>query len=195
MNEWTTYGINIPARSISVPADGLPLQAVHHVVHLPAARRILEDGCLRGGLIYDESKLKESRICVTWLSANTWATGSIYGNVQFAFPWRNQIRRRHCYWVEAMTAYSPKAYRILLTDRDLSQSNRRPRNAPKGLIRAVWFPPLYSLPSCHGKGTKTSAESFLIDTGISEASIWNVAQRPLTKGVDFPDPRRHGCHW
>ena len=33
--------------------------------------------------------------------------GIIYGNVQFAFPWRNQIRRRHCYWVEAMTAYSP----------------------------------------------------------------------------------------
>jgi len=104
--------------------------------------------------------------------------GIIYGNVQFAFPWRNQIRRRHCYWVEAMTAYSPKAYRILLTDRDLSQSNRRPRNAHKGLIRAVWFPPLYSLPSCHGKGTKTSAESFLIDTGISEASIWKC--RPET---------------
>ena len=55
---------------------------------------------------------------------NTWATGSIYGNVQFAFHWRNQIRRRHCYWVEPMTAYSPKAYRILLTERDLSQSNR-----------------------------------------------------------------------
>ena len=62
-------------------------------------------------------------------------------------------------------------------------------------MRTVWFPPLYSLPSCHGKGTKTSAESFLIDTGIGEASIWSVAQRPLTKGVDFPDPRRHGCHW
>jgi hypothetical protein len=74
--------------------------------------------------LYDESKLKKSRICVTWLSANTWATGSIYGNVQFAFHWRNQIRRRRCYWVEPMTAYTPKAYRILLTDRDLSQSNR-----------------------------------------------------------------------
>jgi hypothetical protein len=58
----------------------------------------------------------------------------------------------------------------------------------KALIRAVWFPPLYSLPSCHRKGTKTSAESFFIDTGIGEASIWSVAQRPLTKGVDFPDP-------
>ena len=33
------------------------------------------------------------------------------------------------------------------------------------------------------KGTKTNAESFLIDTGIGEASIWSVAQRPLTKGV------------
>jgi hypothetical protein len=28
-----------------------------------------------------------------------------------------------------------------------------------------------------------------------EASIWSVAQRPLIKGVDFPDPWRHGCHW
>ena len=182
-----------PHVQFSVPGDGLPLQTVHHVVHCRRRAASLKmDVCVAA--LYDESKLKKSRICVTWLSANTWATGSIYGHVQFAFHWRNQIRRRHCYWVEAMTAYSPKAYRILLTDRDLSQSNRRPRNAHKGLIRAVWFPPLYSLPSCHGKGTKTSEESFLIDTGIGEASIWSVAQRPLTKGVDFPNPRRHGCH-
>ena len=47
MNEWTTYGINIPARSISVPADGLPLQTVYHVVHLSAARRTLKmDVCV-----------------------------------------------------------------------------------------------------------------------------------------------------
>ena len=91
-------------------------------MHLPAARRILEDGRLRGGLIYDESRLRKSRICVTWLSANTWGLGSIYGNVQFAFPWKRQIRKRHCYWVEVMTGYRPRAYRILLSDRDLSES-------------------------------------------------------------------------
>jgi len=121
VSEWTTYRIKIPKRSTSGPDDGQPLETVYHVVHLPTARRILEDGCLRGGLIYDESKLRKSRICVTWLSANTWGRGSIYGNVQFAFPWTKQIRRRHCYWVEAMKAYSPQAYRILLTDRNLSK--------------------------------------------------------------------------
>lgn len=122
MSEWTPYRIGIPNRSQSSSNDGQVLETVYHVVHVPTARRILEDGQLRARLIYDESKLRKSRICVTWLSANTWGPGSIYGNVQFAFPWTKQIRRRHCYWVEAMKAYSPHAYRILLTDRDLSQS-------------------------------------------------------------------------
>ena len=122
MSEWRTYSIGIPKPGKSSSNDGYPLENVFHVVHLPIARRILEDGHLRCGLIYDESRLRKSRICVTWLSANTWAAGSIYGNVQFAFPWSKQVRKRHCYWVEAMTAYSPPAYRILLTDRDLSES-------------------------------------------------------------------------
>jgi hypothetical protein len=122
MSEWTTYRIGIPKRGTSSSDDGHLLETVYHVVHLPIARRILEDGHLRCGLIYDESRLRKSRICVTWLSANTWAAGSIYGDVQFAFPWRKQIRKRRCYWVEAMTGYSPHAYRILLTGRDLSES-------------------------------------------------------------------------
>ena len=42
---------------------------------------------------------------------------------------------------------------------------------------------------------------FLIDIESGETSNAGVAQRPLTKGVDFPKalifltPRRHGCHW
>jgi hypothetical protein len=122
VSEWTPYRIEIPKRSAPSVRDGQPLETVYQIVHLPVARRILEDGCLRGGLIYDESRLQKSRICVTWLSANTWALGSIYGNVQFAFCWNEQIRRCRCYWVEAMTGYRPHAYRILLTDRDLSAS-------------------------------------------------------------------------
>jgi len=122
VSEWTPYRIGLPKQGASPSDDGQLLETVYHVVHLPIARRILEDSHLRCGLIYDESRLRKSRICVTWLSANTWAPGSIYGNVQFAFPWSKQIRKRRCYWVEAMTAYSPHAYRILLTDRDLSES-------------------------------------------------------------------------
>jgi hypothetical protein len=121
MSEWSQYRIQIPKDSGPSSRDGQLLETVYHVVHVPIARRILEDGHLRAGLIYDESRLQKSRICVTWLSANTWVLGSIYGNVQFAFPWDKQIRKR-CYWVEAMTHYNPHAYRILLTDRDLSGS-------------------------------------------------------------------------
>ena len=122
MTEWTHYRIGIPNGGASSSDDGQLLETVYHVVHLPIARRILEDGHLRSGLVYDESRLRKSRICVTWLSANTWAPGSIYGNVQFAFPWNKQIRKRHCYWVEAIPSYNPPAYRILLTDRDRSES-------------------------------------------------------------------------
>ena len=59
---------------------------------------------------------------MTWLSANTWGNGSIYGNVQFAFDWAKIIEDRQVYWVEAMTGYKSHAYRFLLTDRDMSRS-------------------------------------------------------------------------
>jgi hypothetical protein len=145
MSEWTPYRIKIPRGSGASDGDGRILQTVYHVVHLPSARRILEDGQLRAGLIYDESRLRKSRICVNWLSANTWAPGSIYGNVQFAFSWDKHIRNRRCYWVEVMKGYSPHAYRILLTDRDLSESKHVREYDPtssKGPLRerdGVWY--------------------------------------------------------
>ena len=120
--EWLHYRIAVPAGSRSATGEGRILGDIHHVVHVPTARRILQDGRLKAGLACDKSILRRSRIAVTWLSANTWAAGSIYGNVQFTFSWRDQIEGRHFYWVEAMTDYSPHAYRILATDRDLTGS-------------------------------------------------------------------------
>lgn len=122
MSEWNRYACTIP-KSGGSRADGLSLSTVYHVAHLPEARRLLEDGRLRAGLVSDESKLKRSRTCVTWLSANIWAHGSIYGNVEFAFDWTKIIENRQVYWVEAMTSYRPHTYRFLLTDRDMSGSN------------------------------------------------------------------------
>lgn len=122
MPEWTPYACSIPKATGYKPGDGSALSKVYHVVHVPVARRILEDGRLRAGLVYDESKLNRSRLCVTWLSANTWAYGSIYGNVQFAFDWHDILAKRRVYWVEAMIDYAPHAYRLLLTERDLRGS-------------------------------------------------------------------------
>lgn len=121
IREWESYKINIP-QGTRRSGDGEAFENVNHVVHLAAARRILEDGRLKAGLVYDESVLKSSRIGVTWLSANTWGLGSIYGNVQFTFPWSKLIAGRNCYWVEVMADYRPPAFRILFTDRDLSDS-------------------------------------------------------------------------
>ena len=88
MSEWTDYRITFPPlRDVPGCPRGQSLDKVYHVVHVPTVRRILEDRRLKAGLIYDESKLRKSRIAVNWFSANTWGRGSIYGNVQFAFPW------------------------------------------------------------------------------------------------------------
>lgn len=127
MPEWEPYACNIPKRLPSDTANCYELTKVHHVVHVPEAQRILEDGKIEARLVYDESRLKKHRVCVVWLSANTWGSGSIYGNVQFTFDWSDIIE--HCvskdytiYWVEALE-YRPPAYRFLLADSNLDISD------------------------------------------------------------------------
>jgi len=123
MAEWTPYRCSLPApggdrSGVSTCAD---LNEVYHVAHVPVACRILEDGMSRAGLIGDESRLRRTRTSVTWVSANYWQPGSIYGTVEFTFPWRDLIKGRRVYWVEVMK-YRPRAFRFLLTRRDLSGS-------------------------------------------------------------------------
>lgn len=87
-------------------------------MHVPTARRIIEDRKITAGLVYDESRLNRSRVSVTWVSANTWAYGSIYGTVEFQFDWKPLVEGNKVYWVEAMEQYNPAAYRFLLTPRE-----------------------------------------------------------------------------
>lgn len=91
------------------------LTMVKHIVHLPVARRIIEDGKIKSGLVFDKSRLKKSRISVTWLSANDWFDGSLYGTVEFQFSWEKLVKTKRIYWVEAMPSYHPPAFRFLLT--------------------------------------------------------------------------------
>lgn len=118
MNEWDDYKIKIPKPGER--ADNVSeLDEINHVVHPAAARRILVDGKIRAGIVHDESRMNNSRHHVVWLSANTWAPGSIYGTVQFTFPWEKVIEGRKMFWVEAMTYPNP-AYRLLVTNKDVS---------------------------------------------------------------------------
>ncbi|XNO40669.1 hypothetical protein ACL2DZ_00490 (plasmid) [Sinorhizobium meliloti] len=119
MNEWDAHRIRIPKPGER--GNGVSeLEEIYHVVHPPEARRILEVGKIRAGIVYDESRLNVTRAHVVWLSANRWAPGSIYGTVEFTFPWLPLIAGRRFYWVETMPGYRPPAYRILMTDKDLS---------------------------------------------------------------------------
>jgi hypothetical protein len=102
----------------AIVAGAYELTTVRHVAHVSAARRIVEDRKVKAGLVYDASRLNKSRISVAWVSANTWGPGSIYGTVEFQFPWTNLILGRKIYWVEAMLNYNPSAYRLLLSNRD-----------------------------------------------------------------------------
>lgn len=96
MNEWDAYRINIPKEGDRLN-NVSRLEEVYHVVHPPEARRILEQNKIRAGIIYDESKLNKSRAHVVWLSANRWAPGSIYGKVEFTFPWQSLTDGRRFY--------------------------------------------------------------------------------------------------
>lgn len=52
----------------------------------------------------------------TSIQGNHWANGSLYGNIEFHFDWRDLIEDKKFFWVEAI-AYNPHAFRILITDK------------------------------------------------------------------------------
>ncbi len=97
-------------------SKAVKLDVVRHVAHVPHARRIVEEGRIKAGLVYDKSKLNTTRLSVAWVSANTWARGSIYGMVEFQFAWTDLIESYpYIYWVEHIPDYTPPAYRFLLS--------------------------------------------------------------------------------
>jgi hypothetical protein len=114
--EWAPYSVGEPStRSNWTNADCAPFDTVYHICHVKDAFRYLEDGDIKSSLVWDESRLRNTRACVSWLSPNLWSSGSLYGNVRFDFDWRQLVEGKKFYWVEAMTNYHPTAYRILIT--------------------------------------------------------------------------------
>jgi len=113
--EWQEFKVKKTRKGAEVCSK---LEEIFHVTHLEAAHRILVDGRLHAGLVFDESRLNKERILVNWLSPNYWHRGSRYGNVQFSFDFSQLIEGKRFYWVEVMRKYRPKACRILITDEE-----------------------------------------------------------------------------
>jgi hypothetical protein len=55
MKEWEKYKIKG-----DLAKAGAELNTVRHIVHVPTARRIIEDRKIKAGLVYDESRLNRS---------------------------------------------------------------------------------------------------------------------------------------
>jgi hypothetical protein len=114
MADWDRYKIAKP-KSGENGAVPTAFDLVAHIAHTKGARRILEDGFLRAGLVNDGSKLDTSRTCVTFFSANTWGEGYIYGNVAWRYDWETLVRGKNVYWVEDNTNYHYPIYRFLIS--------------------------------------------------------------------------------
>lgn len=117
--EWYPYKIGDLPTGNRENNDCFSFSSVHYICHLNDAFRVFEDRRIRSSLVWDESKLRSTRKCVSWASANTWFNGSIYGNVRFEFDWKELVHGKRFYWVEAI-AYNPDAFRILISDNEHS---------------------------------------------------------------------------
>lgn len=112
---WSRFSVGKPSiKSNWVEPTCRPLLHAFHIAHIREAQRILEDGRIRSGLVYDESCLKTKRTCVSWVSPNEWHDGSIYGNVQFSFDWNGLVKGRRTYWVEHRKTDKQRIVRFLL---------------------------------------------------------------------------------
>jgi hypothetical protein len=175
MKEWEKYKIKgDPAKA------GAELNIVRHIAHVPASRRIIEDQRIKAGLIYDESRLNKSRISVVWLSANSWAFGSIYGTVEFRFDWNTLVEGNKVYWVEAMTQYKPAAYRFLLSSRD-------PAEFGSGLIEP------YDATKDDGPLRKSGDKWYWNGNFTSEFMVDNDLHLREATGLDFVSHNQQFC--
>ena len=118
--EWYHYKIGQLPHGNRENEDCFSFSSVHYICHLNDAFRVFEDRRIRSSLVWDESKLRRTRKCVSWASANSWFNGSIYGNVRFEFDWKELADGKRFYWVEAITRYNPAAFRILISETEHS---------------------------------------------------------------------------
>lgn len=136
--EWLDYRFD-PDPQIT---EGRCFTEAFHIAHLDDAMKIISDGRVKAGLVYDESRLRTARTAVSWVSPNDWALGSIYGSVRFRFPWKSLQRGRSLFWVEAITKYRPVACRFLLTETAPSATvpyDPQTAEGPLRLIDGQWY--------------------------------------------------------
>ena len=116
MPEWSKFKVGTPAHT-GFNTACQAFDTIRHTSHITSALSILDNEKIRPYLVFDESKLNDQRILVSWLSPNQWGVGYRYGNVYFDFDFKSLIASKKFYWVESV-AYKIPACRILVSDQN-----------------------------------------------------------------------------
>ena len=116
-----------------------PFSKVYHVTHIPLSKYLLETKKIIPNLIQDKSILNSERIKVIWLSPNTWAHGSLYGNIRFSYDFNQLIENKNFYAVEVMKRYSPVACRILISNKNYSKHKLLSKYNPYKKYGGPWY--------------------------------------------------------
>jgi hypothetical protein len=63
----TPYSVGEPSTKPNwTNQDCAPFDTVYHICHVKDAFRYLEDGTIKSSLVWDESRLRNTRACVSW---------------------------------------------------------------------------------------------------------------------------------
>ena len=117
MPTWSKFKVGAPAIK-GFNQDCQKFETVSHTSHVASALSILDRGEIHPYLVFDESKLNDQRILVSWLSPNHWGVGFRYGNIRFDFDFKSLIDDKHFYWVELGRVQDSLLARILVTDKN-----------------------------------------------------------------------------
>jgi hypothetical protein len=135
MPEWTKFCVDT-SKGFDRNGACARFDTISHIAHIGTALSITSVGEIRPTLVFDESKLNDKRILVTWLSPNYWSRGFRYGTVRFQFSPTSLLRGKRYYWVESI-AYKIAACRILVTDID--RDSQLPRYDPEIPDGPWWY--------------------------------------------------------
>jgi len=86
MHEWEKFKVGKPSTQKNWTEPSCqPLDCIYHVTHIRTAARVLSDGLIKSGLVYDKSKLNKERIQVVWCCQS-----AIMGHFLNRTLWHNQ---------------------------------------------------------------------------------------------------------
>lgn len=104
---------------------------LYHVTHIESAVSIIKDNKICAGQIKDDPRLAD--LPGVWLTPNTWAEGSFYGNIRFGISIVSVVESYRFYWIGISKWYDDRTCNFIISIDPLDAKGFRPydiRNSP-----------------------------------------------------------------